>query len=172
MDKEKTYKNKQKSKNLKKPSMLKRSIARLIAIQIFYQKFFFKSEEIDIEKIKNDIVENYIIDSEEEIKSYRDKIDEKFLDNLIGGLPLVITKIDDIITQNLKKGWQIQDLDEILLQILRLGIFELLYIKKIPTKVIIDEYVSIAASFFDSKKVTFVNATLDKIAKIDNESND
>lgn len=172
MDKEKTFKNKQKSKNLEKPKMLRRTLSRLIAVQILYQKSFNQIDESNIGQIKNDVVENYLIDFNDEIESYREKIDENFLDNLLSGLPMVIDTIDEIIEKNLKKNWQIKDLDEILLQILRLAIFELKYIKNIPVKVVIDEYVSISASFFDEKKVTFVNATLDKIAKENSKINE
>jgi N utilization substance protein B len=52
-----------------------------------------------------------------------------------------------------------------MLQILRLAAFEIKFLLDVPTKVVIDEYVGIAASFFDETKVTFVNAVIDGIAK-------
>ena len=58
-----------------------------------------------------------------------------------------------------------EKLDGVARQVLRLGAFELKFIKNIPLKVVIDEYVDIAASFFDSKKITFINATLENLAK-------
>jgi len=140
-----------------------------MAIQILYQKDFANQEEVSIEvsKIKKDIIENYVLDCDQDISSYKDKIDEKFLDNLLGGVLQILPNLDQKISDNLKEGWEISSIDSTLLQIMRCGIFELSYMKNIPSKVVVDEYVSIAASFFDEKKVKFVNATLDKIAKSD-----
>ena len=162
MNKENTVKNKQKS--TAKTQIIKRSLARLMAVQILYQKDFINLDQ-EINKIKNDIVENYVLDYSQDISSYKNKIDEKFLDNLIFGVLQVCDTLDKEITNNLKEGWKLNDIDNILQQILRCAIFELKYIKNIPEKVVIDEYVSISASFFDKKKVTFVNAVLDKVAK-------
>jgi|TARA_Y100000389_G_scaffold201215_1_gene243332 transcription antitermination protein NusB len=146
-----------------KPKMIKRSLARLVAVQILFQKDFNKN--ISIDQIKEDVIDNYIIDCQDEVKSYRAKIDNNFLDKIISNILNVADIIDDKISQNLKNGWKISDLDKTILQILRCAIFELNYFDKIPAKVVIDEYVSIAASFFDENKVKFVNATLDKISK-------
>ncbi len=158
MDKEKSYKNKQ------NPALLKRSLARLMAVQILYQKDFNSSNQ-NLDKIKNDVIENYVLDCGDDISSYKNKIDEKFLENLLSGVSMVETNLDEKIINNLKAGWSLKALEEPILQILRCAIFELNYVKNVPAKVVLDEYVSIAASFFDSKKVTFVNAIIDKIAK-------
>jgi len=55
---------------------------------------------------------------------------------------------------------------EILLRaILRAGAYELHNHAKIPTGVIINDYVDVAHAFFDAKEPGLVNAVLDKIAK-------
>lgn len=162
MDKEKTYKNKIKSPS--KPKMLKRSLARLMAVQIMYQKDFLQID--DLAKIKSEIIEDYLVDCQQDLKSYKTEIDEAFLDKLLAGILLVLDKIDAKIAQNLKEGRNIGEIDKTLLQILRFGVYELNYLKDVPAKVVVDEYVSIAASFFDKKKVTFANAILDKIAQL------
>lgn len=142
----------------------RRSLSRLMAIQIFYQLNFLGDEK-NLDEIKNDVIENYTIDSEENISSYREKIDEEFLNNLISGLTLNVEKIDAEISNLLQKGWEFENLDDVVKQILRLGAFELQFMLDTPLKVIINEYVDIAASFFDSKKVTFVNGLLENFAK-------
>ena len=50
----------------------------------------------------------------------------------------------------------------ILLTGLLMSYRELKFINKTPFKVIIDEYVNIASSFYDKKSVDFVNAILNK----------
>lgn len=153
-----------KIKNKKVNSGQKRSLSRLMAIQIFYQHNFFGNKK-NLDEIKNDVIENYLIDSDENLSSYREKIDAEFLENLLSGITLDGIKIDTEISEFLKDGWTLAKLDDVTLQILRLGAFELKSMLDAPLKVIINEYVDIAASFFDSKKITFINATLENLAK-------
>lgn len=148
---------KQKNKNRK------RTLSRLIAVQVLYQHDF-NPEERSYNEIKSDMVANYILDSEDEISSYEKEIDGDLLDKLITA-PQFFDKIDKDISGFLQKNWTLDKLDKIVIQILRLATFELQMLKDIPSKVVIDEYVGIAASFFDYKKVTFVNALLDKLSK-------
>ncbi len=136
-------------------------MSRLMAIQILYQYHFFNYEK-DLEEIKQDVIENYAISSTEDITSYRDQIDEDFLNNLLSSITL---EIENEISPLLKDGFTLKKLDSVLYQILHLATFELKLIKGVPFKVIIDEYVDIAASFFDKKTVTFVNAILENLAK-------
>ena len=148
------------SKNLKK----KRSLSRLMAVQILYQNDFFAGEKT-IAEIKKDLIENYTLNDDEEPTSYHEKIDEEFLENLLTGSTLDCEGIDGEVAYLIKDGWNLDRLDEILLQILRLGTFELKFVRDIPAKVIIDEYVDITSAFFSDKRLTFANATLDSLAK-------
>lgn len=145
---------KQKNKNRK------RTLSRLIAVQVLYQ-YDYHLEKKSYEEIKKDLIENYILNSDDEISSYQDEIDAIFLDKLIAA-PQMFVEIDQELSAFLQKGWSLGSVDKVILQILRLAVFELQMLKDIPPKVVVDEYVGIAASFFDHKKVTFVNAILDK----------
>ena len=145
---------KQKNKNRK------RTLSRLIAVQVFYQ-YDYHLEKKSYEEIKKDLIENYILNSDDEISSYQNEIDAIFLDKLIAA-PQMFVEIDQELSAFLQKGWSLGSVDKVILQILRLAVFELQMLKDIPPKVVVDEYVGIAASFFDHKKVTFVNAILDK----------
>lgn len=142
----------------------KKSLSRLMAIQIFYQFHFFNKSQ-ELQQIKEDIVNNYLLNVESDISSYSKKIDNNFLEKLITGLEFKITEIDQEISNFLKNDWTFDKLDDITKEILRLATLELQVCDNIPAKVIIDEYVDIAASFFDNKKVTFVNATIDNLAR-------
>jgi N utilization substance protein B len=135
----------------------KRTLSRLIAAQILYQREFNSEKSYD--EIKKELVANYVLDHEDEISSYAEKIDEDFLTQLLASAHL-FEKIDQEIIPLLQQP--IAKLDLVMLQILRLAIFELKTLKDAPQNAVIDEYVGIAASFFDRKKVTFVNAILDK----------
>lgn len=135
-----------------------------MAVQIFYQfEFFQKKQEVD--QIIKDVVENYLLSQDDDLSSYEKNINNDFLNNLIKGLEDNIENIDKDIEEFLKEPWNIDKIDEITLQIIRFGCFELKNTTDTPAKVIIDEYVDIASSFFDEKKIPFVNAILDKLAK-------
>lgn len=142
----------------------KKSLTRLMAVQIFYQYEFFDRKN-DLDQITSEIIEDYALKQDEITSSYEKKINSDFLANLTTGLKNDSENIDKIIDSYLKQPWSLRKLDDISLNILRFGTFELKYVKDIPAKVIIDEYVDIGASFFDDKKVTFINAILDKIAR-------
>ena len=142
----------------------KRSLSRLMAAQILFQHDFFKGAR-NLEEIKEEVIENYALEIEENVSSYRDKIDGDLLNNLITGLTLNIQKIDEDIAEFLQEGWTIERLEDMTRQLLRLGAFELKFMIDVPLKVVIDEYVDIAACFSEGKKVTFVNATLENLAK-------
>lgn len=151
------------SKNSKSAGR-QRALTRLMAVQIFYQYDFLYREKT-LEQIKDDVIENYALDFESDLRSYRDQIIEGFLNDLILGLSLNITNIDEEITEFLKGDWSLDQIDDITRQIVRLGVFELKFMLDVPAKVVIDQYADIAGSFFDKKKVTFVNATLENVAK-------
>ncbi len=153
-----------KNKKFKDKIKSHKSLSRLMAIQIFYQHNFF-NDKSDLEKIKNDLIENYALQEDEVVSSYRDKIDENLLNNLLLGLSMNVKKIDEEIASFLRDDQKISALENVMLQILRLAAFEIKFLLDVPIKVVIDEYVGIAASFFDATKVTFVNALIDGMAK-------
>ncbi len=157
--------NQQKTKKAKsKPVYRKRTLSRLIAIQIFYQ-FEFYQQKILLDEIKNNVIDNYVLQQEEDVSSYRTKIDLNLLEKLLTAINFGIAEIDHDISGFLKDGWDLEKLPDIMLYILRLGAFELKFMQDIPLKVILGEYVDISASFFEAKKVTFLNATLENLAK-------
>jgi N utilization substance protein B len=153
------------SKNLGR----KRSLTRLVAIQILYQYNFFNaqnsSDKKSIADVTNEIIDNYILDQEETPSSYRQKIDIDFLTNLTAAIIPFLEEIDQDITQLLQKNWTIAKLPDVALEIIRIAVFELRFMTDVPVKVVINEYVDIASSFYDDKKVTFVNSILDNLAK-------
>lgn len=153
-----------KKKNKKAPITRKRTLSRLMAIQILYQ-FEFYEQKTSIDQIRDDLIDNYLIDQNELETSYREKIDFSFLETILQGTQLYLEKIDSEITPFLKENWSLQSLPDIMLYILRFGSFELKYMKEVPIKVVIDEYVDIGASFFENKKVTFLNGILENLAK-------
>ncbi len=147
----------------------KRSLTRLIAIQILYQYNFFNAQNSggkkSIADVTNEIIDNYLLDQEETPSSYRQKIDLDFLNNLTLGIIPFLSEIDSDIAELLQKNWTLAKLPDVSLEIIRIAVFELRFMVEVPVKVVINEYVDIASSFYDEKKVTFVNSILDNLAK-------
>ena len=146
-----------------KQHLSKRFLSRLIAAQSLYQYEFYQ-REIAVDILSQQLVENYFLSENEVTSSYQKKIDDQLLQTLLSGVILVTDKIDDEIALFLKGEWKIENLPDVMLQIIRLATFELQFLKDIPDKVIISEYVDLAACFYDVKKVTFVNSILQNIS--------
>jgi len=142
----------------------KKSLSRLMAIQIYYQFEFFEKKQ-NLSQITEDVIGNYVLNQDDDLSSYEKNINNEFLSNLIKDLENNSEIIDKDIEEFLNEPWTIQKIDEISLQIIRFGCLELKNYLDTPAKVIIDEYVDIASSFFEEKKIPFVNAMLDKLAK-------
>lgn len=142
----------------------KRTMSRLMAVQIFYQFDFFQRQKT-VAELKNEVLENYALDANEAISSYRDKIDEKFLDEILAGIFQHENEIKSMISASLKEGYSFDRIEEVLKHLIMLGAYEIKNPNDAPIKVIISEYVDIAASFFPEKKITFVNGLLENLAK-------
>ena len=142
----------------------KRSTARLIAVQTLYQYYFYEQER-DLDILKKELLDNYILSEESQEESYHNKIDAGLLQILTSNIVTLLPEIDRDINEFLQEQWSLEKLPDILLQILRIANLELKLAKNTPVKVILSEYVDIAACFYDSQKVTFVNSILESLAK-------
>jgi len=150
--------------NSKNILIVKKSISRLMAIQILFQYDFY-NKSTKIEDIKEEMLDYYLINFEDDVKSYQSKIDKKHLNNIIANIVQSLTILDQEIEEFLDPEFILQKIENITKQILRVAIFEIKYFDKIPTKVIINEYTDIASSFDGESKVQFVNSILENIAK-------
>jgi len=150
--------------NSKNILIVKKSISRLMAIQILFQYDFY-NKSTKIEDIKEEMLDYYLINFEDDVKSYRSKIDKKHLNNIIANIVQSLTILNQEIEEFLDPEFILQKIENITKQILRVAIFEIKYFDKIPTKVIINEYTDIASSFDGESKVQFVNSILENIAK-------
>jgi N utilization substance protein B len=74
------------------------------------------------------------------------------------------TQIDDLIAKT-SYSYAFERIQSVERNILRVGIFELLYDKSIPPKVAISEAMRLARKFSTPESATFVNAILDSIYK-------
>lgn len=86
-----------------------------------------------------------------------------YLDLLVGGVCEKKAELDKMIQQHLKKGWSIQRLSKMDVTILRIAIFEMLYVDDVPNKVVLNEAIELAKTFSDDQSRKFVNGVLSTI---------
>jgi N utilization substance protein B len=91
--------------------------------------------------------------------------DEVYFAGIVRGVPEHQVEIDRTIQGALSTDWQLKRVDATLRAILRAAVYELVAQRKVPGRVVMDEYVDIARAFFQSDEPSFVNASLDKIAR-------
>lgn len=137
-----------------------RSTARLAAVQALFQHDMEKTPVPRLLKEFHD----HRLGAEIEDEQYR-PVEVDFFDELVVGASEKRDEIDALIAAKLASGWSIGRLDKTMLQILRVGAFELLARDDVPTGTVISEYVDVAHAFFNKKDSGFVNGLLDAIAK-------
>jgi N utilization substance protein B len=73
-----------------------------------------------------------------------------------------IKKIDQLI-EEAATSWPVDKINKVDLAVLRLGIYELFYSRKTPTKVVVDEAVELAKEYGSESSGSFVNGVLGKL---------
>lgn len=74
-------------------------------------------------------------------------------------------EIDEYISNNLKKGWRISRISKVSYTLLRLAIFEMLYVDDVPVSVSINEAVELCKKYSVPDDSSFVNGVLGSVAK-------
>jgi N utilization substance protein B len=138
----------------------KRSAARLAASQALYQM------EI-ADKGLNDILaefEAHWIGQEIEGDTYT-AADPAFFRSVVSGVLGDQTPIDRGLDATLAKGWPLRRVEALMRAILRAAFFELRNRLDVPARVVVTEYVDVAAAFFGAEESGMINAVLDALAR-------
>jgi len=137
-----------------------RAAARLAAVQALYQMDI-------VGKGLNEILaefETHWIGGSIEGVQYEEADIDLFRDILRGELADQVT-IDRETDAMLQEGWPLRRVEAVMRAILRAGMFELLHKIDVPARVVITEYVDVAAAFLGADEVGMVNAVLDRLAR-------
>jgi N utilization substance protein B len=87
-----------------------------------------------------------------------------YIETVFEGVVDRLEEIDRMIGER-TVGWRFERLALIDRNILRLGVYELLYLDEVPPEVAIDEAVELAKKFGTEQARSFVNGILDRIWK-------
>lgn len=135
--------------------MASRHLSRSIAMQSLYE-WDFGGRKNDLEKI-----------AEKNIKEFGPGLEDLSLVwQIITGVVKNLAKLDKIIEQAAPE-WPISQITVVDRNILRMGLFELLYSNKdeVPPKVAINEAIELAKSFGGESSGRFVNGVLGTVYK-------
>jgi N utilization substance protein B len=88
----------------------------------------------------------------------------EFGDLLIRGTKMHEAKIDEVISQY-AENWPLDRMAVVDRNILRQGIFELLWMSETPPKVVINEALEVAKKFSTHESSRFINGILDRVHK-------
>ncbi|WP_201713454.1 transcription antitermination factor NusB [Rossellomorea arthrocnemi] len=127
---------------------MKRRVAREKALQALFQ--------IDMSDIEPEIALTNVLEDEEKMDAYLEQLVLGFIENQ--------ERIDGHIRENLEK-WSFDRLAKVDRNILRLGVYELLFVDDVPNKVVINEAVEIAKTFGDDQSSKFINGVLSKVGQ-------
>lgn len=133
--------------------MRKRTLARESALKILYRI------EVSRESVESSIEDFWSREKlSKEVKDFADALIRGVCENLSG--------IDSMISRY-ALNWEIKRIALIDKNILRIGIYELLYRDDIPPKVSINEAIDLAKRYGDIDSGKFVNGIMDKVRAVE-----
>jgi transcription antitermination protein NusB len=133
--------------------MANRHLSRTIAMQSLYE-WDFNDRQQQLQEITDHNIQQFAPGLE----------DPAFIFDLVKGVGENMPKIDGIITETAPE-WPLDQITVVDRNILRLGIFELMFAKQVPPKVAINEAVELGKAFGGESSGKFINGVLGTLYK-------
>jgi len=130
--------------------MTRRSRGREVALQVLYQ--VEQNPGVSPEEIRRFIQRRLLED--------RKLCD--FTDGLVAGVKEHQARLDAMISQ-VAENWRLDRMATIDRNILRLGVYEMLFCPEVPAKVAINEALELAKRYSTAQSSRFVNGILDRV---------
>ncbi len=134
--------------------MSNRHLLRTVAMQTLYEWDFYKRD--------NKRIDEFIKQNMQEFTKSQDGAD--FVKEEIEGVLKEVKNIDQVITKA-APDWPLEQIAMVDRNILRLGVYELLFAEDIPPKVAINEAIELGKSFGGKSSGKFINGVLGGIFK-------
>lgn len=131
---------------------MQRTAMRELAFKLIYGNEIQKDIEPDNLELffeNNDVTEEEVQDYIKEIKQ---------------GLETHKEEINELISHNLKQNWSLNRISKINLSLIKIAIFEMLYLD-LPYKIAINEVVELAKKYADDSAPVFINGILASVVK-------
>ena len=133
--------------------MANRHLSRTVAMQSLFE-WDFHGKQGDLKQIIKNNIEQFAPNLD----------DATFIYNLVDGVVGKLADIDAIIEKNAPE-WPIDQITLVDRNVLRLGIYELMFLKEVPPKVAINEAVELAKTFGGESSGKFLNGVLGTLYK-------
>ena len=129
-----------------------RSLAREIAMKMLYAASLGGEESM-----------SEVLEQSEQADTLSDS-DKTFLENLTYGVRTRQQELDEIVAQY-AQGWALNRLAKVDLTLLRMAVYEMLYMPEIPVGATVNEAVELAKRFGEEKSPGFINGILGSVAR-------
>jgi N utilization substance protein B len=130
---------------------MKRRLAREYAFKLLYEA------AVQPDKDSAELISDTAAEQEFEPDEYIEKV--------VGGVKENLSELDALISDCTTTDWKFERLSLTSLSIMRLSIFEMLYLDDVPFPVSINEAVELAKKYDDDKAPKFINGILNAIAE-------
>jgi len=138
-----------------------RHLGRIVALQTLYEQDFRREVDDKAFALNEVLARN--------IERYEETIDDKkFIAELVDGVNKHQAQIDAIIVP-VAPDWPIEQIARMDRIVLRIGVYELLFGKDAPPKVVINEAVELAKAFGGDNSSKFINGVLGTILRNEEE---
>ena len=134
--------------------------AREITLCLVFD-FGFNSEEKPEELL--DLYVRYFPEADESVVPDQIK-DDEYISKVYFGVAEKIEELDQKI-KNCSLKWKLERISRVSVSILRIALYELLYMESIPTEVSINEAVELAKKYDNDDSYTFINGVLGAAVK-------
>lgn len=102
---------------------------------------------------------------EERVGSTETPVVNDYTVRLVEGIIANRSRLDDLLAEH-AEGWTLSRMPAVDRSLLRLGLYELLFVPDVPDAVVIDEAVELAKSLSTDESPKFVNGVLGKVGGI------
>ena len=137
-----------------------RTAAREIAVQVLFA--VSQTGESSSEALERLFDREYFstLAAESEIyASYPGKKQREYIETLVQGVLECQIDLDDLI-EKYAKGWKLGRISNIAATIMRVAMYEVLYMDEVPDKVAVNEAVEMAKGYEEPETVSFINGVL------------
>jgi N utilization substance protein B len=130
-----------------------RHLSRTVAMQSLYEWDFY-SKTTSLKEITDRNVSHFAPGID----------DDKFIYDIVNGVEENVSTIDKVIISTATE-WPLDQINPVDRNILRMGVYEMLYAKEVPPKVAINEAVELGKTFGGESSGKFINGVLGTLFK-------
>lgn len=149
-----------------------RTTAREIAVHLAYE-LGFSNRSVE-EFLKDKLCPEYFSSMADVVSIYEEFPDEtqlQYIRSIVSGVGHHGFELDSDI-ERYAIGWRFERIPRVATAIMRVAMFEILYMSDVPNGVAINEAIEIAKKYEDEKVVSFINGILGKFVRAECGSND